>query len=208
MTYATIPKISNPYPPYGSSGISLSPTLNITVADSEGDTMNITWFSNSSGSWQIFDTNNSVNNGTYRQVFSNATENGKWWYWKVNVSDNTSYNVSNIYKFYTGHQSKIKNTGSTNIKGYLLIQVQYYNNSSTWIVADDTINETTPRTINSGGQLALDTIFNGKVNTADLSSFGNGTYRIYAAFRDPNGNILKCDDETELVATYQFTITF
>jgi hypothetical protein len=209
VTYSTIPKISNPSPIDGSTGVSLTPTLNITVADFEGDTMNITWLSNSSGSWQVFGTNSSVGigNGTYRQVFSNATENGKWWYWKVNVSDTTgSYNVSSVYKFYTGYQSKIKNTGSTNIKGYLLIQVQYYN-GSTWIVADDTINETSPRTINTGQQLALDTIFNGLVNTNDLT-YGNGTYRIYAAFRDPDGNILKCDDETELVATYEFTVTF
>ncbi len=208
VTYDPAPEISNPVPVDGSIGIPLTPTLNITVSDAYGESMNITWLSNSSSSWQVFGTNNSVTNGTYRQVFSNATENGKWWYWMVNVSDNTSYNVSNIFKFYTGYQSKIKNTGSTNIKGYLLIQVQYYNNSSAWIVADDTINETTPRTVNAGQQLGLDTIFNGLVNTANLSSYGNGTYRIYAAFRDPNDNILKCDDETELVATYEFTVTF
>jgi len=53
----------------------------------------------------------------------------------------------------------------------------------------------------------LDTVFNGLINTNDLTQ-GSGTYRIYAAFRDPDENILKCDDETELVATYEFTITF
>ncbi len=209
-------QISNPYPADGSTGVSLTPTLNITVTHPAGNTMDISWLSNSSGSWQIFGTNNSVGNGTYRQIFSNATESGKWWYWKVNVSDGASYNISDVFKFYTGYQSKIKNTGSTSIKGYLLIQVQYYNtSSSTWIVANDTINETTPRTIhwddpNTSSQhiLALDTIFNGLVNTSSLSSYGNGTYRIYVAFRDPDGNILKCDDETELVATYEFTITF
>ena len=89
-----------------------------------------------------------------------------------------------------------------------MIQVQYYNNSSTWIVADDTVNETTPRTINSSEQFGLDTVFNGLVNTQDLSEFGNGTYRIYAAFRDPDGDVLVCDDENELVATYEFEITF
>jgi YHS domain-containing protein len=215
VTYSTHhpPEITNPYPSDGSSGVSLTPTLNITVSDDNGDSMDITWLSNSSGSWQSFGTNNSVSNGTYRQTFSNATENGKWWYWKVNVSDGTNYTVSSVYKFYTGYRSKIVNTGSTAFKGYLLIQVQYYNNSSTWIVVDNTINENTPRTVDyldQQGQnvLALDTIFNGLVNTANLSSYGNGTYRIYAAFRDPDGNILKCDDETELEAIYEFTITF
>ena len=47
------------------------------------------------------------------------------------------------------NQSKIKNTGSTNIKGYLLIQIQYYNDSS-WYVANDVIDETSPRTITTG----------------------------------------------------------
>jgi hypothetical protein len=62
------------------------------------------------------------------------------------------------------NQSKIKNTGSTDIKGYLLIQVQFYNTSQgKWLVDNDTINETSPRTINSSSQLALDTIFNALV---------------------------------------------
>jgi len=203
------PGISNPYPADGSTSVSIFPVLNITVSDADGDSMNIIWFSNSSGSWQVFGTNNSVCNGTYHQTFSNVTENGKWWYWMVNVTDGTKYTESSVYRFYTGNQSKINNTCSTNISGYLLIQVQYYNTSnSTWVVADDTVNETTPRTINASEQLGLDTIFNGLVNTSNLSSYGSGTYRIYAAFRDPEGNVLVCDDETELVATYEFTITF
>jgi hypothetical protein len=104
------------------------------------------------------------------------------------------------------NQSKINNTGSTNISGYLLMQVQY-NNSGNWTVNNDTVNETTPRTINISDQLALDTIFNGLVNTNDLTN-GNGTYRVYAAFRDDDGNILQCDDDTYLVATWEFTVTF
>ena len=72
------PGISNPYPSNCSTNISLTPILNITVSDPEGDSMNITWLSNSSGSWQVFGTNSSVNNGTYHQIFSNVTENGKW----------------------------------------------------------------------------------------------------------------------------------
>ncbi|DAC73366.1 MAG TPA: hypothetical protein DSN98_00330 [Thermoplasmata archaeon] len=105
------------------------------------------------------------------------------------------------------NQSKIKNTGSTNINGYLLIQVQFYNTSqSKWIVDNDTINETSPRTINSGNQLALDTIFNGHVRASDLTH-GTGTYRVYTAFRDPDGNILKTNTGVELKAWWQFSKT-
>jgi len=207
--YNIAPGISNPVPESDATGVSIQPLLNITVSDADGDTMNISWLSNSSDSWTIFGTNSSVSDGTYHQIMSNATENGKWWYWVVNVSDGEDYNESSVYKFYTGNQSKIKNTGSTNIKGYLLIQVQYYNTTnSTWVVADDTINETTPRTINSDGQFGLDTVFNGNVNTTYLiNNFGTGTYRIYAAFRDPDGDVLVCDDETLLEVSYQFTVT-
>ena len=140
---------------------------------------------------------------------SNASVNGQWWYWKVNVTDGSCYNESSVFKFYTGYQSKIKNTGSTNFSGYLLIQVQFYNETSEgWVVADDTINETFTRTINAGSQFGLDTVFNGNVNTSSLiASFGNGTYRVYACFRDPDGDVLVCDDETLMEDSYEFTLS-
>ncbi|MCX6666033.1 MAG: DUF2341 domain-containing protein [Euryarchaeota archaeon] len=110
-----------------------------------------------------------------------------------------------VYRWW--NQSKIQNTGSTNISGYLLMQVQHYNATlESWVLADDTINETNPRIIPAREQLALDTIFNGSVNTNDLTSFGSGLYRVYAALRDPAGNILKTDDEVELAAWYEFTV--
>jgi len=35
---------------------------------------------------------------------------------------------------------------------------------------------------------------------------GSGTYRVYAAFRDPDGDVLVCDDDSLLEATYEFTV--
>ena len=119
-TLGTSSSFESPNPSMDDYNISLSPVVNVTVNDADGDTMNISWLSNSSGSWQVFGTNNSVNNGTYHQIFSNATVNGQWWYWKVNVSDGTNYKVSNVFSFFTGYQSKIENTGSTNFKGLAL----------------------------------------------------------------------------------------
>jgi hypothetical protein len=213
VTYNILPVISNPFPADGSTGVPLTPMLNITVVDGEGDLMDITWLSNSSGpsnssgSWVEFGTNNSVGNGTYHQTFVNASVNGQWWYWKVNVSDGTSYTESSVFKFYTGNQSKIENNGSTDIKGYLLMQVQFFNGSA-WVVADDTVNETSTRTVNSSEQLGLDTIFNGLVNTSDLlSSFGSGSYRVYACFRDPDDDVLVCDDQSLMEASYEFTVS-
>jgi len=154
----------------------------------------------------LFGTNSSVGNGTYEQNFSNATVNGQWWYWKVNVSDVYGYNVSDVFRFYTGVQSKLVNTGSTDITGNLVIRIELYDNW-TWLLVNETVNETLA--VNASDQLGLDTLFNTHlVNTSDLlDSFGNGTYRVYAAFRDPDGNVLVCDDESELVATWEFTIS-
>jgi len=105
------------------------------------------------------------------------------------------------------NQSKIKNTGSTDIKGYLLIQIQFYNTSQAkWLLDNDTINETTSRIITSGNQLALDTIFNGHVRASDLTH-GTGTYRVYGSFRDPEGNILRTNDDVGLEAWWQFNKT-
>jgi hypothetical protein len=208
VTYTpnTTPGISNPSPADDSINISISPTLSIDVYDAEADSMDISWLSNSSGSWQVFGTNNSVHSGTYYQVMVNASVNGGWWYWKVNVSDGTEYNESDVFRFYTGVQSKIVNSGDTNISGYLLIQVQYYNDTLyEWFVDNDTINETTTRTINSGCQLGLDTIFNGLVDTDDLT-FGDGTYRVYASFRDPDGDVLICDDASKMEAWWEFIV--
>ena len=101
------------------------------------------------------------------------------------------------------NQSKIKNTGLTNITGYLLIQVQYLEDKE-WVVDHNTVDETSPRTIPVGEQLALDTIFNGLVNTNDLNH-GSGLYRVYAAFRDPDGDVLVCDDDSLLETSYEFT---
>jgi hypothetical protein len=211
VTYTPYPPgISNPVPADGSTGVSIAPFLNITVSDPQGDNMNITWLSNSSGSWQVFGTNNSVGNGTYHQTFSNASVNGQWWYWKANVTDvNGEYNESDVFKFFTGYQSKIENTGSTDILGFLCMQIHYYNvTSQNWTVVDESVNESIPRLINAGEQFGLDTVFNGIVNTSDLSEFGNGTYRVYVSFKDLYGYVLVMDDDTPLVATYEFTVTF
>jgi hypothetical protein len=150
-----------------------------------------------------------VSNGMYYQNFSNASVNGQWWYWKVNVSDSIAWNGSDVLCFYTGVQSKLVNTGSTNISGYLLMQVQYFNvPQQQWVVADDTFNGTDPEIINAGQQLPLDMIFNGYVDTSSLIAlYGYGMYRVYAALRDQNGHVYVLDDEIKLEATWNFTIT-
>jgi len=151
----------------------------------------------------------STSNGTYYMDNFDMNNAFTRYFWNVSATDGKSTTDSTTYHFrISGNQSKINNTWTTNISGYLLMQVQFYNTTlSAWVVADDTINETTPRTILVGQQLALDTIFNGLVNTSDLIGLqGHGLYRVYTALRDPSGNVLVCDDETVLSSTWEFTI--
>jgi hypothetical protein len=210
VTYNTAPQISNPTPPYGANGVGLQPWLNITVTDPDEDTMNVTWYTNAThdaSTWMMFGSNNSIQNGTLRQQFENATENGQWWYWKVKADDGTASTWSPIYKFYTGYQSKIENTGGTNISGYLLMQVQYYDDfSEQWVLDTEVVNQSTRHVVNISEQLGLDQFFNGLIRASDLTH-GPGLYRVYAAFRDPEGNILRTDDDIELVSWWEFTKT-
>jgi PKD repeat protein len=205
VTYNNVPVISDVFPVHGSMDVAFSPTLNITVVDPDGDCLNVIWYSNCSGSWQVFGVNSSVYNGTYYQVFSNASENGKWWYWRVMVYDGSVYVNSSVFKFYTGNESKIVNTGSTNISGYLLIQVDYLVGEE-WMLDTEVVDETSTRVISVGGQLGLDQIFNPEeVNTSSLSH-GSGTYRVYAAFCDPDDDVLVCSDSSSMEAWYEFTV--
>ena len=197
------PVISNPVPSDNSTNVSTFPTLSINVSHEDNELMNITWLSNSSGSWLPFGSNSSVGDGAYSQVFSNATVNGQWWYWKVNVSDGTDYVVSDVYRFYTGVQSKISNMGSTNISGYLCVIMEYYKETSGNWTYDFTVIDGNLITVNSSEEFGIETVFNGLLNT-DYLSYGNGTYRVYAALYDPYGDVLVCDDDTKLEATYEF----
>ncbi|HWR27845.1 MAG TPA: hypothetical protein VN377_05355, partial [Candidatus Thermoplasmatota archaeon] len=105
------------------------------------------------------------------------------------------------------NQSKIKNTGSTDIQGYILMQVHFYDESQCeWVWDSDVIDEPKPRTINSNSQFGLDMIFNDRIRASDLQH-GAGTYRVYTAFRDPEGNILRTNDDLDLEAWWQFNKT-
>lgn len=67
------------------------------------------------------------------------------------------------------------------------------------------IDDATPRTIESSEELSLDTIFNGLVSTGDLNN-EDGTYRVYAAFRDPDEDVLMVDDSKKLETWWTFEV--
>jgi hypothetical protein len=100
VVQAYAPVVSNPSPANESTGIVLTPGFSITVSDANGDLMNITWYSNSSGLWTVFATDTNVGNGTYSHGNPNITEYGKTYWWKVIVTDGTN-TTTVIYHFRT-----------------------------------------------------------------------------------------------------------
>ncbi|MCX6665791.1 MAG: fibronectin type III domain-containing protein [Euryarchaeota archaeon] len=95
------PTITNPIPTNESTSIDVMPLMNITVEDADGDSMTIRWYSNSSGSWELFAINISVGNGTYHQTNSNFSNLGTTYWWNVSVSDGIDTNDSAVFHFTT-----------------------------------------------------------------------------------------------------------
>ncbi|MCX6665694.1 MAG: PKD domain-containing protein, partial [Euryarchaeota archaeon] len=83
-----------------STGVSITPFMNISVNDYNGDSMTITWYSNSSGFWVAFGTNSSVTNGTYHQTNNNFSDVGTIYWWSVNCNDGMSW-TNETYLFTT-----------------------------------------------------------------------------------------------------------
>jgi len=76
-------------PTNGTIDVQTNPTVAGIVDDLDGDTLNVTWYSNSSGAWiQFGDTNTSVSGNTnVTQVTSNFSDGNTQYWWSMNVSD-------------------------------------------------------------------------------------------------------------------------
>jgi hypothetical protein len=95
--YNHIPTITNPGPSNASIDVSLTPQMNITVNDLDGNSMTIIWYSNSSGVWLEFGRNMTVNNGTYRQTNSNFSTPKTTYWWNITVTDGMQTNTTWYY---------------------------------------------------------------------------------------------------------------
>lgn len=88
--------------------------LNVTIVNSNGNSMNLTIYSNLSGTWDYFYTGiinttlSNIYNGTYdiNPVFFVKYNNTYYWYINLSEYNNDSnYNKSDIYKFTTNKNS-------------------------------------------------------------------------------------------------------
>ena len=81
------PVVANEYPPDGSAGVELNPTLSVNVVDYQGDTMDIKFLTDASGSWEQIGTTQSGGNGTYTQDTTMFDTLGTSYSWRVEVTD-------------------------------------------------------------------------------------------------------------------------
>jgi len=101
------------YPTDGAVNLTTSGTnMTVTIESINGSKFNITWYSNSSGSWVAFGYNGSLGgltNGSYDQTGTNFTDNTTRYYWNVSVSDSYTVFNSDIYSFTTGYSTTPSN---------------------------------------------------------------------------------------------------
>ena len=107
------------------------------------------------------------------------------------------------------NESRVINPGETNASIFLLLKVDYWNSTTlAWEPEFTTIDDDAGRFIQGNfSYIALDQFFNGKYNTSENFTHGDGTYRVYAAVTDPDNNVLQNMDGSYLEAEYNFTIS-
>lgn len=91
------PTVSNPYPSNGSTGIALNTTCHVTISDTGGDTMNISFYEYANGSWVLQQTNSTVSNGTYYWNYINSTSYSTLYRWKICTNDGSNWTNASYY---------------------------------------------------------------------------------------------------------------
>jgi hypothetical protein len=187
------PQLSNPVPPDVSTDISLSlKSLNITINHPGGENMNITWKTNASGSWEIFNITNGggvgVGNGTYVAINTSWIESvSTTYWWSVNVSDGQHW-TNETYYFTTTANPVITNPNPAN-DGFSIISpvcsvkvsdsdggtvtVRFYENTTgSWVLqqTNNNIDVSAPTTVNwenYNNASGFDTTYWWMVNVSD-----------------------------------------
>ena len=98
------PQLSNPNPKNSSSSLT-TPICSIKVSDTDGGTVNVSFYENSTGPWVLQHTERNIDVGSSATVewdnYSNATVIPQKYWWKVNASDGKGCITEEIYHFTT-----------------------------------------------------------------------------------------------------------
>ena len=92
-------KPTSPSPTNGASGVSTSPTLQVTVTDPDGDSMTVYFYDNSDDS--LIGTDTEVENGTQASTVWNGLNYETTYYWYAKASDGSLENTSDVWHFTT-----------------------------------------------------------------------------------------------------------
>ncbi len=102
-------------------------------------------------------------------------------------------------------KSQLSNLGSVGMRGYLTMKVQKYSAGVWQEISGGVIVSNESHNISADNYLGLDEIWN------PISWYTNehpaGIYRVLSYMTDPEGNILKNDDGSNLSGYYEFNIT-
>lgn len=123
------PTITDEYPANNSVGQPKHPTCHVTVNDSNGDTMTVRFYENTTGSWVLRNTQ-VVTDSTVYWHYKQAKKSRTQYWWLVVVGDGTE-NTTELYNFSTmGHGKSEGNAGGTNKKSNS-VSIQSNDSSST-----------------------------------------------------------------------------
>lgn len=122
-----VPTQSGEVPANSSTGISASPSLHVICTDADSDTMTATWWSNSSGSWIAFATNNTISTGTnITQTNSNFSVLSTTYYWSVNLTDDIDW-CNKTYHFTIVEILSLRNSSCEPTSGVASYDTFYFN---------------------------------------------------------------------------------
>lgn len=94
------PILSLESPSHLSKNQLINPRLSITVSNPQSGTMNVTFRTNATGSWQTIGTNSSVTNGRYSQLPTTMNNYNTVYYWSVNCTNGPCW-TNATYRFTT-----------------------------------------------------------------------------------------------------------
>jgi hypothetical protein len=201
-TAANIPPYQHGENPVNSSvDQATTPTLNITVNDTNGDIMNASWYSNSSGSWLSFGSNDSINTGDEQvnimQEGTNFSALDHTYYWSVNLTDGILW-TNETYHFTTSGMEVSSpyppNESTENTRPPVNISVQvngtsidvffyWYNMTpmtDVWELVTNWTGQSTNRfnytTLWSNGWVWGNTTYHWTVNVTDGTTWINNSY--------------------------------
>jgi hypothetical protein len=170
------PSINGEQPVNQSTDISLVPVLNVTISDEDSSECNVTWRSNSSGVWQDFGYNKSINTGVssqnISQINSNFSEYSTKYFWSINCSDGTSW---------------------TNETYYFTTEAEPFYEPV--INSFDIANSTGSKLNNETGLLSINKKYYFEVNITDKNGWGNIEYLNITSWFD-NGNEISFYNQT------------